>query len=198
MTRRINMTKLLYLAAMALLGLGLTMAQNSSPPSDASNSSHSAQTQQNTTPGTANSQNSTEYNPSQSQQRGAGHHRQQKGVPDTTIHDQQGSTTSTTGPAGENNTASPNSRMGTTGSTPTPDTEPANPGASTPQGGTPTDQQPNASSPPSTQNPHLVMKDTPGARAMATHTPDPGTCMNPVAVDSGQGQGTVKPGPNCD
>ncbi len=39
------MTKLAYLAAMALLGLGLTMAQSSSPPSDSSNSSKAAQSQ---------------------------------------------------------------------------------------------------------------------------------------------------------
>jgi hypothetical protein len=44
----------------------------------------------------------------------------------------------------------------------------------------------------------LVMNGTPGARAMATHTPDPGTCMNPASLQNGQDATAQRPSPNCD
>jgi hypothetical protein len=77
--------------------------------------------------------------------------------------------------------------MGTTGGTPgTENSTPPNNGSPSPQTGSTTDQQPNSSSSPTTPTPHLVMNQTPAGRALTTHTPDPGTCMNPVALQTGQ------------
>ena len=187
------MTKLLYLAAMALLGLGLTMAQNASPQSDSSNSSKTSQTQNSTAP-THAKPGSADRSATDASKR-----HQQEAPPNTTVQDQQNSTTSTTGASGESNSQPSSSTMGTTGSTPeseNPDT--GNKGATIPQNSTPADQQPNSSSNP---NPHLVMNSqglnsTPAARAVATHTPDPGTCMNPASVN-GQDPSTASR-PSCD
>lgn len=190
------MTKLVYLAAMALLGLGLTMAQDPSPQSDSSNSSKTAQTQTATTP------NHTK--PMQGADRGmAGesHHSSENSAPDTTVQDRQNSTTSTTGASGQSDTQPSKSTMGTTGNTPDSENpEPGNRGTTVPQNGVPADQQPNSSANP-TPTPHLMMNSqqlnsTPAARAVATHTPDPGTCMNPASVD-GQSAGTATR-PACD
>lgn len=190
------MTKLLYLATMALLGLGLTMAQSSSPASDSSNSSKAAQSQSspdsNGAPGKSSRTDHTSTSPNK--------RRSQQPVLDTTVQDQQNSTTSTTGASGQENQRPSTSRMGTTGSTPeTDNTAPAGNPATTPQNGMPPDQQPNSSSSPSTPTPHLVMNATPGARAVATHTPDPGTCMNPASLQNGQDATSAqRPSPNCD
>jgi hypothetical protein len=185
------MKKLVYLAAMAILGLGLTMAQNASTPSDPSNSSKSAQTGTPAVNATPNSGAPDQTAPAKNG------HRQQGNVPDTTVRDQQGSTTSTTGASGQSDSRPSNSTMGTTGSTPgTENSTPPDNGSSDPQTGTTTDQQPNSSSSPTTPTPHLVMNQTPAARAVATHTPDPGTCMNPAAVQTGQYP--TPPPRNCD
>lgn len=182
------MTKLAYLAAMALLGLGLTAAQNSSTPSDSSNSSKPSQN------GAATGTSKSGV-PDQAPT-GNKKSRRQTGLPDTTVRDHPSSTPSTTGASGQSDTQPSNSTMGTSGSTPgTDNPQPSDNGASTPQSGSPTDQQPNSSSSPIAPNSHLMNK-TPGARAMATHTPDPGTCMNP-AVQTGQ-YPSQPVAPNCD
>ena len=187
------MTKLLYLAAMALLGLGLTMAQSGTPASDSSNSSKPAQAQGDTS--TSSSTNSATRNPKRTQH--AHGQRSEEKVPDTTIQDHPSGTTSTTGASGQGNSTPSSSNMGTTGSNPEPEkTQPANHTGAQP-GGDATDQQPNASSSPSPH--HVALNSTPAARAMATHSPDPGTCMNPAAMDS-NGNGSSSPArtPNCD
>ena len=190
------MTKLLYLAAMALLGLGLTVAQNTSPQSDTSNSSKTAQTQNSTTPNRAKPTPGHTDPGTTNQSRPS-----ENATPNTTVQDQQNSTTSTTGATGQNDTQPSTSTMGTTGSTAEPESsEPANKGATVPQNGTTPDQQPNSSTNP-TPTPHLVMKSqnlnsTPAARAIATHTPDPGTCMNPAALDGQAGNTAARPA--CD
>lgn len=187
------MTKLMYVAAMALLGLGLTAAQNSATPSDSSNSSKAAQTQ-NTTPPTS-PQSSGPGASSQNSPKAKAH--SQEGAPDTTVKDQQSSTTSTTDASGQSDSRPSTSTMGTTGSTPgTENSAPAN-DATTPQEGSSTDQQPNSSSSPTTPTPHLMSAMTPAARAVATHTPDPGTCMNPAAVTTGGYSSGTAPR-NCD
>ena len=191
------MTKMLYLAAMALLGLGMTMAQSTTPTSDPSNSSKPAQTQNGaaSNSGAADSSQTT-GKPSARHQHQA--NRRQDKVPDPTVRDQQSSTTSTTGASGQNSGTPSTSNMGTAGSNPEPEnTPPANRTGEQP-GGEPTDQQPNSSSPPS--QPHLVMNSTPGARAAATHSPDPGTCMNPASLQTSEAGGTTMPSsnPNCD
>ncbi len=186
------MEKLVYLGAMAILGLSLTMAQNAATPSDSSNSSRSAQT------GTASSNdtsNSGTADPTAPTASGKPSRRQHgNSLPDTTVRDQQGSTTSTTGASGQSDSRPSTSTMGTTGRTPgTENAAPQDKGNSSSQSGASTDQQPNSSS-PATPTPHLVMNEMPAARAVATHTPDPGTCMNPTAVASTSG--TVRPA--CD
>jgi len=181
------MDRLVYLTAMALLGIGLTVGQNTRPSSDPSNSSNpSAQTQRPEAGNdTANqsSANSVHRRP----QKGA---RSQSEVPSPTIRDQQNSTTSTTGVTGREAEPAP-STMGTTGGTPgTADQNVrGNGNAVTPQNGTPTEQQPNATTNPGPTPRHAELMQTPASRAVATHTPDPGTCMNPAAIESGQSSG---------
>lgn len=193
------MTKLFYLAAVGLLGLGLTMAQSTSPASDPSNSSQQTQTQNATHRKGASAKPGRTGDDSQSRDKQGS----QNSVPDTTIRDQQSATSSKTGAEQNNNNEQPaTSNMGTTGSTPGAE----NPAAedrrgSEPQSGSSTDQQPNSSSSPGTSTPHnMAMNGTPAARAMATHTPDPGTCMNPASLATGQDAGAApRPSPpNCD
>ena len=81
------MTKLLYLAAMALLGLGLTVAQNTSPQSDTSNSSKTAQTQNSTTPNRAKPTPGHTDPGTTNQSRPS-----ENATPNTTVQDQQNST----------------------------------------------------------------------------------------------------------
>lgn len=187
------MTKLAYLAGMAILALGMTMAQNTSTPSDSSNSSKAGQT------GTASRDGASNGGAPRQNSAANDKRRPQSGVPDATVRDQQSSTTSTTSVAGQTDSrpSSP-STMGTTGSTPgTEDAVPPNHGSSNPQTGSPTDQQPNSSSSPTTPTPHLVMNQTPAARAVATHTPDPGTCMSPEAMQTSP-YPSRPVAPNCD
>jgi len=181
---------------MALLGIGLTLAQNTSPASDPSNSSNStnATQGQNTdshSSKTAHSGKTMADKPS----------KEHKGVPSGAVEDQQNSTTSTTGENGENNTPA-TSTMGTSSNgrdTRNPD---GNRNGSTaqpvPQSEPPADQQPNPSAPPHANN--MGTSQTPATRAMATHTPDPGTCMNPAAMQTTQtADGAMAPRtPNCD
>ncbi len=179
------MKVLAYSACLAVLASGMLIAQNSKPASDPSNSTNASPQAQ---------QNPSASDQSSAATRGARHktRHQQNSVPDTTIQDQQTSTTSTTGVAGENNTPSSSRSMGTTGRAPgTVGQAPAgNSGAISPQTGTSTDQQPNTSTSPSTPPPQAA-STSPGVRAAATHTPDPGTCMNPAAVDNGQTAGSA-------
>jgi hypothetical protein len=191
------MTKLFYLAAMALLGLGLTMAQNASPASDPSNSSQQTPAQNTTDNKGVSSKAGRAGRNSQSTDKP----RSQDSVPDTTIRDQQNGATSTPGTSGQNNEQPATPSMGTTGSTPGAENPaPEDRRSAEPQGGSSTDQQPNSSSSPSTSTPHnMAMNTTPGARAMATHAPDPGTCMNPASLGTAQDPGAApRPSPNCD
>ena len=181
------MKRLVCLTAMALLGIGLLLAQNTKPSSDASNSSNSSsQTQSGTAP--------QQGEETQVQTPGAKHrqrdHTGQSTVPDPTVRDQQNSTTSNTGVSGQTNNPASRSTMGTTGSTPaTP--EQSQP-STTPQNGTSPDQQPNATAPA----PHAYLLQTPAARAAATHTPDPGTCMNPAVLQT-NADGSQPVAPRC-
>jgi len=87
------------------------------------------------------------------------------------------------------------STMGTTGNTPA--TQEPTPPGTRPLTGTATDQQPNPSTNPSSPSPAAVLLQVPAARAAATHTPDPGTCMNPAALQTGRGT-QPRPGPGCE
>ena len=204
------MTKLAYLAAMALLGIGMTLsplcanngrdggpetlaqnAQSTKPSADQSNSSSPA--------GQAQSGSSSTDDSQATPQR---HHRKgepsQSAVPDTAVRDRQNSTTSTTGAAGQDNSQAPTSKMGTTGDTPaTGERAPEDKRQTVPQNASPTDQQPNTTSSPSAPSPQARLLQTPGARATATHTPDAGTCMNPAALEVPQNGAGAHPDPHC-
>ena len=133
-----NMTKLIYLAAMALLGLGLTMAQSGTPASDSSNSSQPNQAQNDKS--TSNSGKPATHKRQQADE--SKEQRREQKLPDPTVQDQPNGTTSTTGAADENNSTPSLSTMGTTGSNPEPEkAPPANPTGEQP-GGDSTDQQP--------------------------------------------------------
>lgn len=179
---------------MALLGLGLTMAQSGTPASDSSNSSQPNQAQNDKS--TSNSGKPATHKRQQADE--SKEQRREQKLPDPTVQDQPNGTTSTTGAADENNSTPSLSTMGTTGSNPEPEKAPPANRTGEQPGGDSTDQQPNSSSPPSPH--HVAMNSTPAARAMATHSPDPGTCMNPAALDSAQVNGANTPpkNPNCD
>jgi hypothetical protein len=181
------MDRLAYLAAMALLGIGLTMAQNtnSNPSSDPSNSSnHSVQAQSSTSAGAG------EQLPS----KGSRHYRtaadSQADVPNT-VQDQQNSTTSTTGVSGQTH-HQPSSAMSTPDSA-----AQGNQRSTVPQNDAPVDQQPNSSNSPGSNPPHAALTQGPVARAAATHTPDPGTCMNPAALQPAQANGQTTTSSPC-
>jgi hypothetical protein len=184
------MKSLIYLTAIALLGIAFTLAQNTQstkPSSDASNSSNMSSQ---APAGQTNSQQQQDDqdqvpSPQQLREQGEAKH----AVPDPTVRDQQGSTPSTTGASGSNAPTSP-STMGTTGSTP-----PEAP-STTPQNATPPDQQPNSTTGPAAASPHAQLMQTPSARAMHTHTPDPGTCMNPAALET-TAEGSQPPQQPC-
>jgi cytoskeletal protein RodZ len=59
-------------------------------------------------------------------------------------------------------------------------------------------QQPNSSSSPSSPQPQAYPTQTPAARAAATHTPDPGTCMNPAALQAAENGNPPRLGHPCD
>lgn len=61
----------------------------------------------------------------------------------------------------------------------------------------PSDHQPNSSTSSSPQA-QAYLTQTPAARAVATHTPDPGTCMNPAALQATENGAQPRPGPPCD
>jgi hypothetical protein len=172
------MDRLAYLAAMALLGIGLTMAQNSKPNPAPGNSSNSS----------VQAQSSTSTSSEQPPAKVPRHHQttadSQSNVPDTTVQDQQGSATSST--------------TGTSGSATAPDsTDQANKSATIPQNSAPVDQQPNSLTGPSPAAPHTALTQGPAARAAATHTPDPGTCMNPAALQAGEVNGQTNTSSPC-
>jgi hypothetical protein len=177
------MNRLAYLTVMALLGIGLTMAQSTKPNSDPSNSSNSSTQSQGSTSTTGDSEQAPARTPR--------HHRTadaQSNVPDTTVQDRQNSATSTTGVSGQNENQPSTSTMGTTGSSAAaPDSsQRGNTGATIPQNATPPDQQPNSTTDPHSPQPQAALTPGPEARAVATHTPDPGTCMSPNAVETAQ------------
>ena len=152
------MDRLAYLAAMALLGIGLTMAQNPKASSDPSNSSNSSAQAQSTSGAGA-----TEQTPRAMPR----HHRtaaDSENTPRTTAQDEQNSTTSTTEVSGQSVTQ-PSTSTGSISATP--------------------------------DSPHTALTPGPAARAAATHTPDPGTCMNPVALETGQNGGETNPASPC-
>ncbi len=178
------MKRLAYLTAMALLGIGLTLAQNTTqstkPSSDPSNSSNNASQAQSDNSTTQRSEKDQIDKPG-AKQHGSGES-SKDAVPNPTINDQQSNASSASDASGQKTGQPSPSTMGTTGSTPPaqddkqPPAEPAN--------ATPPDQQPNSSTGPGTASPHAELLQTPAARAVATHTPDPGTCMNPAALES--------------
>jgi len=175
------MKRMIYLTAMALLGIGLTLAQNTKPSSDPSNSSNTSTQAQSATSTPDSKEKAPDAGPSAHRHRGQGEP-STSAVPDPTVRDQQSSTISTPDAAGQNNNQP--STMGTIGSSPaTSDqmSEPKKP-ATLPQNGTPPDRQPNSSTGPDAASLHTEF--TPPARAVSTHTPDPGTCMNPAALQT--------------
>jgi len=180
------MKGLTYFAAMMALFAAMIFAQSStSTPSDQSNSAKPAAQSQDTRT------NDTSQRTSRSTNGGRMHDRPaDNGTPDTTVRDQQGSTTSTTGASGQNNAQPSPSTMGTTGRTPAA----KEPSSTAP----PADQQPNSSSSPSSPQPRAYLTQTPATRAAATHTPDPGTCMNPAALQAAENGNQPHPGPPCD
>jgi len=191
--RETIMKRLAFLAAMAILGIGLTLAQNTKPSSDPSNSSNASSQAQSPT-STPDHEKAPDAVPSSNR------HRNQRepspsAAPDTTVRDQQSSTMSTPDAAGQNNTQPSPSAMGTTGSTPA-RSEPKQP-ATMPQNETPPDQQPNSSTAPAAASPHAELAPTPAARAVSTHTPDPGTCMNPAALQTSADGGESSNPPPC-
>jgi FtsZ-interacting cell division protein ZipA len=188
------MNRLAYLAAMALLGIGLTLAQNTKPSSDPSNSSNtSSQPQSDNSAPQASGKDQIDAGSAKRHRNGSASSKD--AVPDPTIHDQQGSTTSTTDPSGQSNRQPSTSTMGTAGSTPgTPEQKQP---ATMPQNGTPPDQQPNSSTGPDTATPHAALLQTPAARAVSTHTPDPGTCMNPAALQTAADGTQPSNAPRC-
>jgi len=170
-----------YLATLTILASGMMLAQTTAPSSDTSNSSNPAAQAQ-------NQQDNGTAQPKTGANTGSSTTAPNPAMPSTTINDQQSSTTSTTGVT-EQNPEQPSSTIGTTGSTPPspPQSNPENPSPSVPQTSTSPDQQPNASSSPAVNPPQATTSSgtsgqTNGARAGATHTPDPGSRMNPKAV----------------
>ena len=181
------MKGLTYFAVVMALFAALIFAQSStSTPSDQSNSAKpSAQSQKETPNSDTSSRPSRDPNGARMHD-----HQSNNSVPDTTVRDQQRSTTSTTGATGQDNAQPSTSTMGTTGRTPA-----ANePSTTTP----PSDQQPNTSTNPSSPQPQAYLMQTPAARAAATHTPDPGTCMNPAALQTSDNGSQPRQGPPCD
>jgi hypothetical protein len=180
------MQGLTYFAGMMVLFAAMIFGQSSpsTPSSDPSNSSSSS----------AQSQDgiSNPDRPAQAQTN-SGATKSQEGTaqPDTTVRDQQNSTTSTAGANGESNTPPSSSNMGTSsnsnkkmeGTEQEPSTQPKD---KAPRNGNSVDQQPNSSSSPNSAPPQAFLIEGPAARAVSTHTPDPGTCMNPAALQDGQ------------
>ena len=188
------MKRMIYLTAMALLGIGLTLAQNTKPSSDPSNSSNTSSQAQSATSTPDSNEKASDAGPSAHRHRDQGEP-STSAVPDPTVRDQQSSTISTPDAARQNNNQP--SPMGTTGRSPaTSDqmSEPKKP-ATFPQNGTPPDQQRDSSTGPDAASPHAEF--TPPARAVSTHTPDPGTCMNPAALQTSADGSESSNAPHC-
>jgi len=180
------MQGLTFFATAMVLFAAMIFGQSApSTPSDPSNSSKSSAQSQNQTNSDSSGRAATDRNRSRMHDR-----QSNNGVPDTTVRDQQRSTTSTTGVSGPSDTQPSTSTMGTSGKTPAA----KEPSTTTP----PSDQQPNSSTSPSPLEPQAALKQTPATRAAATHTPDPGTCMNPAAVQTAENGNPPRPGPPCD
>jgi hypothetical protein len=192
------MNRLAYLAAMALLGVGLTLEQNTKPSSDPSNSSNTSSQAQSATSTPNSTEKAPDAVPSPNHRRDQGEP-STSAVPDPTVRDQQGSTMSTTDAAGQNNSQPSPSTMGTTGSTPATSDQTSKPKrpATMLQNGTPPDQQPNSSTGPDAASPHAELTPTPATRAASTHTPDPGTCMNPAALPASADGSPPNNTPRC-
>ena len=171
------MKGLTYFAAIAMLLAALIFAQSSSstPNSDPQ------QLQQNPVTHPA-AKPDTNPAPEPEHRRGA---RGSKDLPNTAVEDRQPSTTATTGAGQAEESGRSTPPMGTTGSTPGAEEQPQkrNQGGTTPDAGTPVEQQPNPSSNPDSTPPQAYVNMTPAARAVATHSPDPGSCMNPAALE---------------
>ena len=180
------MQGLTFFATAMVLFAAMIFGQSApSTPSDQSNSSKSSAQSQNQTNSDSSGRATGDKNRSRMHDR-----QSDSSVPDTTVRDQQHSTTSTTGVSGQNDAQPSPSTMGTTGRTPA-----ANePSTTTP----PSDQQPNSSTSPSTLQPQAYLTQMPATRAAATHTPDPGTCMNPAALQTAENGAQPRPGPHCD
>ena len=175
------MKRMIYLTAMALLGIGLTVAQNpqsTRPSSDPSNSSNPSNQAQSDTSVPQHGETDQIDTPN-AKRHGSGES-SPGAVPNPAIQDQQNGSNSAGDASGQNNGQPSPSTMGTTGSTP-PTQDDKQP-AATPQDGTPPDQQPDSST--GAASPHAELLPAPAARAVATHTPDPGTCMNPASVET--------------
>jgi hypothetical protein len=188
------MKRVAYFAAMALLGIGLTLAQNTQttkPSSDPSNSSNNSSQAQSNPSSPQHGENDQIDTPSV-KRHGSGES-SKDAVPNPTIHDQQSNAPSSADASGQTNNQPSPSTMGTTGSTPAPQDDKRPP--ATQQNSTTPDQQPNPSTSPNTAPPHAALLQTPAARAVATHTPDPGTCMNPAALEIGADGGQASAGP---
>ena len=71
-------------------------------------------------------------------------------------------------------------------------------GASKPQRGPSPDQQAIPLSNPSSAPPQPYVDQTPAVRSVATHTPDPGTCMNPAALQTAEDGSQPRLSPHCD
>src|SRR5271165_4730050 len=113
------MKRISYLTAMALLGISLTLAQNtqstkpSSDPSNSSNSASQAQSEDSTSQPGEKDQIDT---PS-AKRRGSGESSRDV-VPNPTIHDQQSNADSASDASGQKSGQPSPSTMGTSGSTP--------------------------------------------------------------------------------
>lgn len=80
-----------------------------------------------------------------------------------------------------------------------PDTTGRTPAANEPRSAAPlATQQPNFPTRPTAPQSQAYLTQTPAARAVATHTPDPGTCMNPAALQAAENGNQPRPGAPCD
>jgi hypothetical protein len=199
------MKKFAYLASLLMLGSGLMVAQTAKPESDSSNATQ-AQPQSKRTTSPAKTPGSSGSNSGAASGSDRTSPDSTAAPPDTTVRDQQSSTTDTTGTTRDSATQ-PQSTMGTTGNTPaTKDQNPPKKHEGTlpsdGNGSAPVDQQRNSSSSPSPQARRATPDDAPlptssivgdavartafmtTAPQRAPHTPDPGTQMNPQALQN--------------
>jgi hypothetical protein len=79
-----------------------------------------------------------------------------------------------------------------------PDTTGRTASTNEPRSTAPPVQQPNFPTRPTAPQSQAYLTQTPAARAVATHTPDPGTCMNPAALQAAENGSQPRPGAPCD